>query len=90
MQANSEIVNKINTYIEENIKIINETVTIVFVEQEADKNELYKTIEKLGTICNFEELKPPQIISRIKWIAKAYKVELDDYTAKYLIECIRL
>lgn len=60
------------------------------MEQEVDKNELYKTIEKLGTICNFEELKPMQIISRIKWIAKAYKVELDDYVAKYLIECIRL
>jgi len=55
-----------------------------------DKNELYKTIEKLGIICNFEELKPPQIISRIKWIAKAYKVIIDDYVAKYLIECIRL
>ena len=47
VQANAEIVNKIVSYIEENIDIINETVTLVFVEQEADKNELYKAIEKL-------------------------------------------
>lgn len=90
VQANSEIVNKINSYIEENIKIIKETVTIIFVEQEADKNELYKTIEKLGTVCNFEELKPMQIISRIKRIAKAYKTEIEESTIKYLIESVRL
>ena len=42
---------KINTYINENIKIINQSVVLVFVEEEADpKQELYKTIDKLGTI----------------------------------------
>lgn len=90
VQVNSEIVNKINSYIEENIKTIKETITIVFVEQEVGQNELYKTTEKLGTVCNFEELKPIQIISRIKAITKAYKVRIDDTTIKYLIECIRL
>ncbi len=90
MQENSEIVNKISTYIEENIETINETVTIVFVEQEVDKNELYKTIEKLGKVCNFEELKPMQIGNRIKAICNAYKVTIDDCNIKYLIECIRL
>lgn len=87
---NSEIVNKINSYIEENIKQIKETVTIVFIEQEADKNEMYKTIEKLGIVCNFEELKPIQIIARIKAICKSYKVTIEDSTIKYLIECIRM
>lgn len=90
MQVNSEIVDKINTYIQENIATINKTAIIVFIEQEVDKNELYKTIEKLGTVCNFEELKPIQIISRIKWVAKAYKVEIDESTIKYLIESARM
>lgn len=90
VQANSETVNKINIYIEENIKTIKETVTIIFVEQETDKNELYKTIEKLGVICNFEELKPIQIVNRIKAIAKAYKTEIEENTVKYLIESARM
>ena len=89
VQANAEIVNKINEYIEKNIDTIKEAVTLVFVEQEVDKNDLYKTIEKYGAICNFEELKPAQIINRIKGICKAYKVQIDDYVAKYLIECVR-
>ena len=54
VQTNSEIVNKISTYIEDNINIINESVVLVFVEQEVDKNELYKTIENKGIVCNFE------------------------------------
>ena len=90
IQANAEIVNKISEYIKENIEIIKEAVTLIFVEQEADKNDLYKTIEKVGAICNFEELKPAQITSRIKGICKAYKVQIDDYIVKYLIECAGL
>lgn len=90
IQANSEIVNKINSYIEENINTIKETVILIFIEQEADKNELYKTIEKLGIVCNFEELKPIQIVSRIKSISKAYKTDIDESTIKYLIEGVRL
>lgn len=89
IQSNSEIVNKINNYIEENIETIKKTVTLVFVEQEADKNELYKTIEKIGIVCNFEELNPAQITNRIKSICKMYKVQIDDYVVKYLVECVR-
>lgn len=90
VQVNAEIVNKISTYIEENVDIIKETVTIVFIEQEVDKNELYKTIEKIGQVCNFEELKPIQIVSRIKAICNGYKVQIDETTIKYLIENVRL
>jgi len=89
VQENSEIVNKINTYIQDNMDTIKEAVTLVFVEQEVDKNDLYKTIEKLGIVCNFEELKPAQLTSRIKAICKAYKVQIDDFIIKYLIECVR-
>ena len=84
---NIELINKIANYIKENIKIINETIVLVFVEEEAEKNELYKAIENVGIICEFCELKPVQIGARIKAIAKAYEVQIDDITIKYFIEC---
>ena len=88
VQANSEIVNKISTYIEENTKIIDESIVLIFIEKEADKNELYSGIEKAGIICNFEELKPAQITARIKAICNAYKVNIDNNTIQYLIESV--
>jgi DNA polymerase-3 subunit delta len=89
VQLNQEIVDKVENYIKDNIKTINESVVLVFVEQEADKNSLYKTIDELGNVCDFEELEVSQIIARIKAICKAYKVTIDDYTIKYLIDCLR-
>ena len=77
IQANSEIVNKINTYIEQNIDTINESVVLIIVEQEVEKN---------GVVCNFEELKPNQISTRIKSICNGYKVNIDASTIQYLIE----
>lgn len=85
--TNSELSNKVAEYIKENIKMLQEAVVLVFVEQEVDKNELYKTIEKYGVICEFQELKPVQIIARMKAICNAYQVQIDDSTAKYFIEC---
>lgn len=77
---------KIATYIKENIEIINETVILVFIENEVATNELYKTIQNLGTVCNFEKLKPVQIAKRIKAICNGYKVNIDDRTLMYFIE----
>lgn len=73
-------------YISNNIDILNESIVLIFVEEEIEKNELFKVIEKNGCICNFEKQNPLQIIARLKSICKAYKVELEDNTAKYLIE----
>ena len=43
----SKLKEKISKYIEENINIINTSVVLVFVEEEAEtKQELYKTIDK--------------------------------------------
>lgn len=79
---------KINNYLKENIKIINESVVLVFVEEEADtKQELYSTIDKLGVVCKFDFQKPLQIEKRIKGICNAYKVEIDVSTLRYFIEC---
>lgn len=78
---------KINNYIQENIDIINETVVIVFAEEEADKCELLETIEKLGVACKFDYQKPLQIQKRLKAICNAYKVNADLTVLQYFIEC---
>ena len=53
--ASKELKDKINTYLKENVDMINESVILVFVENQAEKNSIYNTIEKIGTVCNFEE-----------------------------------
>ena len=84
----SKLKDKITQYINENIKIINESVILVFIEEEADnKSELYKAIEKNGIVCKVDFQKPIQIEQRIKTICNGYKVQIDSQTIKYFIEC---
>lgn len=78
---------KIAKYIQEDSEELKNTVDLVFVEQEVDKNALYQTIEKVGEVKEFALLKLPDLIANIKKIAVAYKVNIDDVTAKYLVEC---
>lgn len=78
---------KIAKYIQENLEELKNTVDLVFVEQEVDKNALYQTIEKVGEVKEFALLKLPDLIANIKKITVAYKVNIDDATAKYLVEC---
>lgn len=78
---------KIAKYIQENLGELKDTVDLVFVEQEVDKNTLYQVIEKMGEVKEFALLKLPDLIANIKKIAVAYKVNIDDATAKYLVEC---
>ena len=85
--ASKELKDKINDYLKENIETIKSTVILVFVENDAEKNTLYNTIEKIGKVCNFEEQKPFQIIKRLKNIANSYKVNVDENVLQYLIEC---
>lgn len=77
---------KIAIYFKENTKEIKEYNIVIFIEDEIEKNSLYKLIEKEGKICSFEKQTPSQIISRLKAIYKAYNVETDEITLKYLIE----
>lgn len=79
---------KISQYIQENITMIRESVVLVFVEETADnKQELYTTIDKLGTVCKFDYQKPIQIEKRIKAICNGYKVQIEDSILRYFIEC---
>ena len=85
--ASKELKDKINDYLKENAEMINDSVVLVFVENEIEKNSIYNTIEKIGKVCNFEEQKPFQIIKRLKVICNSYKVNVDENTLQYLIEC---
>ena len=85
--ASKELKDKINDYLKENVDLINESVVLVFIEEDAEKNSIFNTIEKIGQICNFEEQKPFQITKRLKAICNSYKVDVDENTLQYLIEC---
>ena len=78
---------QIGKYLQENRKMIQDSVILVFVEEEVDsKQELYLTIEKLGIVCKFDYQKPIQIEKRIKAICNGYQVKIDDNTLRYFIE----
>lgn len=85
--SSKTLAEKIEDYIKENIEYINSSVELIFIEREPEKNSLYETISKLGEVTNFELLKLPQLVSNIQKISKAYKVEIDENTARYLVEC---
>lgn len=87
IKKSSSLADKIAEYIEQHKEILKEDVTLVFVEEEADKNNLYKAIEKIGEVTNFELLKMPQLIDNIKKICNAYQVNIEYETTKYFIEC---
>lgn len=82
----TELKEKVANYFKENINEIKEYNTVVLIEEEIEKNALYKIIEKEGIVCEFEKQKLPQLTQRLKAIFRAYKVEIDDSTLKYMIE----
>lgn len=90
-RKNAEIANlkeKLNQYIQENIEIIKNSVVLIFIEEEAEtKQELYTTMDKFGVVCKFDYQKPIQIEKRMKAICHAYKVQIEDSTLRYFIEC---
>ena len=77
---------KIAEYIRENYDMIEDSTILVFVEVEADKNVVYEAIDKKGLICNIEELKPHQLVKKLKAVCSLYKVNCDELTLNYLIE----
>lgn len=77
---------KVAEYIENNKEIIEELVTIIFCENEIDKNIVYEKIDKYGFICNIEELKPYQLVKKLKGVCGLYKVNVDEITLNYLLE----
>ncbi len=86
-KANNALSDSVAEYIENHVDILKQDITLVFVEDEADKNDLYKAIEKNGEVIKYDLLKLPQLIENIKKICTAYKVEISNETAKYFVEC---
>jgi len=81
-----ELKEKVYNYFSKNIEDIKQFNIVIFVEEEAEKNNLYKILEKQGKVCSFEKQTPSQIATRLKGIFNAYKVNIEDITLKYLIE----
>lgn len=81
---------KLQEYLKENNEMVKNTSVMIFIEESVDKTKLLSVLEDCGaSICNFEYQKLPNIIARLKAICKAYKVNIDDNTLKYFIECVR-
>lgn len=83
----SNLAEKIADYIKENIDTVIQDNVIIFIEEDVEKNKLYKVLEEKGKVFNFVPEKLPDLIKRIKSIANAYKVKIIDADAKYLVEC---
>ena len=81
-----ELKDKVYKYFLDNIEDIKQYNIVIFIDDDAEKNDLYKLIEKQGIICIFEKQTPSQIAVRLKGIFNAYKVNIEDNTLKYLIE----
>lgn len=77
---------QIYDYLKNNIDNIKDTNTIIFVENDVEKNALYDLIDKNGVICNISEQRVNQLVDRLKKICSAYKVDCETKTLYYLIE----
>lgn len=81
----NQIAEKISDYLKNNEL---QDVELVFIENEAEKNALFNTINKIGSVKEFSELKMPELINKIGSISKAYNVSINQNVAQYLVECV--
>lgn len=77
---------KLVEYIKDNKELLDESCVIVFIEDTVHKFEMYKTVEPVGIVIEFQELKPIQLVERLKKICAMYKVKVLDKNLQYLIE----
>lgn len=84
---NSDISKKIAEYLKTNFENIESNIIFIIIEETAEKTtELYKEIASKGDIKEFNELKPAELIQKLKAICGAYKVDIDNETLKYVVE----
>ena len=65
-----------------------ENVDLIFVEDTCEKNSLFNLISKIGQVKEFKELDMNELIIEVRKIASMYKVNIDNFTASYFIECV--
>ncbi len=87
-KTGTPIQEKIVDFIKNNMDTISGFVVLVFVESEIDKNSVFEIISENGIICNIEELKPIQLVKKLKQICNLYKVNCDESTLNYLVEIV--
>ena len=85
--SKNPLIEKVEEYIEKYHEQINEDIELVFVEDEVEENNLFKTIKKYGEVVEFNGLKLSDLIKNIKNISGLYKVKINDPAASYLVEC---
>ena len=85
-KSGSPLQDKIADYIKNDFSLIKDENIVVFTEIEADKNIVFEAIQKNGIVVNIEELKPIQLVKKLKQICSMYHVNCDDATLNYLIE----
>lgn len=85
-KVGSPIQEALADFIKNNYDMIQESVILVFIDSAADKNVVFEEIAKNGIVCNIEELKPMQLVKKLKQICSLYKVNCNETTLNYLVE----
>ena len=82
----ADIQKKLADYLEKNLQEIKQSVILVFIEEKIDKTPVVDVLEKCGIICEFDKLKPIELVARLKAIANQYEVQVSERTLNKLIE----
>ena len=85
-KTESPIQEKVSNYINENHDMLDESVVLVFIEEEADKNSVFDAVSKYGSVCKIDELKVNQLINKLKKICDLYEVGVSQATLNYFVE----
>lgn len=83
----SEFREKLYKYLEENWKNLSADVVLVFIEEDVDKQNLYKWIDLNGEVCQINFQKAIQLEARLINICNMYQVKIDKQTIQYFLEC---
>lgn len=85
-KTETPIQEKVSNYITENHDMLDESVVLVFVEEEADKNSVFDAVSKYGSVCKIDELKVNQLVNKLKKICDLYEVGVSQATLNYFVE----
>ena len=85
-KTETPIQEKVSNYINENHDMLDESVVLVFVEEEADKSSVFDAINKYGSVCKIDELKINQLVNKLKKICDLYEVNVTQATLNYFVE----
>ncbi len=66
-----------------------EEADVVFIEENVEKNSLYKILEKKkATITDFKEKSTFEIVNEVQRICSLYKVKISNTTASYFVDAV--